>query len=277
MSVSTHASPITQIPLGDAGSTTTRDALGAYLDGLLQPATYRDWSPNGLQVEGRDAVRTVVVGVTANLRLLEEAVRLGADAVVVHHGWFWDKEPRTLVGPRLARVRAVLGANLSLFAYHLPLDGHASVGNCAGILQRVGAEPVVGFAGQPPVGWIGRLPAAQPAARVAELLAAALQLDPALPSRAPLYFAGGDHAVQTIAVVTGGGAGYAAEAQALGADFFVTGEASEGSAATAYETGLPILAAGHHHTERIGPWLLGQRIAADLGVQVVFVDVANEV
>jgi dinuclear metal center YbgI/SA1388 family protein len=244
--------------------------LTQHLDQLLEPARFTDYAPNGLQVEGRADITRIVTAVSANQAAIDATIDAGADAMVVHHGFFWRNEERTIVGYRARRLAALLANEISVLAYHLPLDAHPVVGNNVGLLRALGAEPVSPFAGQPPIGWIGELDAAVAADVVLGRIEAAT-------GRPPLAFGAAPTAVRRIGAVSGGGAGYYEEAVANGAELFVTGEPSEMAQGLAAEIGVPFVAAGHHGTERFGPRALGEHLAAIMAVDVRFVDVDNPV
>jgi len=244
--------------------------LARYLDRLLEPERFVDYAPNGLQVEGGPEVARLITAVSANQASIDAAVAADADAMLVHHGFFWRGEERTITGPRARRLASLLGANMSLLAYHLPLDAHAEVGNNVGLLAAIGATPETPFAGTPPIGWIGTLASPAP---VGEVIAALGQAT----GRPPLTFVHGPPVVRRVAVVSGGGAGFLDEAVSKGADLFVTGEPSEMAQGLAAELGATFVAAGHHATERFGPQRLGDHLAAQFGLEVCFVDVDNPV
>ncbi len=244
--------------------------LAAHLDRLLEVDAFSDYAPNGLQIEGRAEVHRIVTGVSANAAMIDRAIAAGADALVVHHGFFWSKEPRQLVGLRGRRVAALIRAGISLFAYHLPLDAHGTLGNNVGVLRAIGATPTEAWGGRPAIGWEGTFDAAVDRAEVVARLATAT-------GRAPLVFGGGSTAVRRVGVVTGGGAGFFEEAAARGVDLFVTGEPSEQSRGLAEELGVTFVAAGHHATERFGPRSLGSHISETFGCPATFIDVFNPV
>lgn len=250
--------------------TVHRDALRDHLDELLHSDSFDDYAPNGLQVEGRETIRHVAVGVSANQALIDRAVAIGADAVLVHHGFFWKNEPRTLVGWRARRIGALLRNDISLFGYHLPLDAHESLGNNVGVLRALGAEPARTFGPRPALGWLGRF--ATPVPRD-ELMA---RLERELGQR-PTAFLHGPESITRVGVVTGGGASFFEAALDAGADLFVTGEPSEQAQGYAAELGGNFVAGGHHATERFGPRAVGDHIAETFGVTVTFVDVPNPV
>ena len=246
-----------------------REQLRLWLDELLESARFRDYCPNGLQVEGRPEVRRLVCGVTASQALLDEAVARRADAVLVHHGWFWKGEDGRVTGIRKRRLATLLAADINLFAYHLPLDAHAELGNNAQLAAKLGWQTTGRFAEQD-IGFLGTLPAAADAAAVAESLEARL-------GRAALLVGDGRRPVQRLAWCSGGAQGYFEEAIAAGADCYVSGEISEQTVHLARESGVPYIAAGHHATERFGIQALGERLAAEFGLECEFVDLDNPV
>jgi dinuclear metal center YbgI/SA1388 family protein len=242
--------------------------LVAYCDRRLEAAAFEDYCPNGLQVEAGTVVRRLVSGVTASQALIEAAVAARADALLVHHGYFWKGEPAPLTGMKGRRVAALLHHGISLLAYHLPLDAHAELGNNRQLGDRlgvVGGAPVDGSQG---LLWQGELPAALAAVDFAERLGSAL-------GRTPLLVSGGEHPVRRLAWCTGGAQGYITQAAALGVDAYLTGEVSEPTVHVARECGLHFYAAGHHATERYGVQALGAELAAHFGIEHRFIDVDN--
>ncbi len=247
------------------------DELVRYCDGLLEAGRFRDYSPNGLQVEGRAEVRRLVTGVSASLALLEEAAARGADAVLVHHGWFWRGEDPRVVGMRRRRLARVLEAGMSLIAYHLPLDAHPELGNNAQLARRLGFVVEGRFgrgAEEPPIGMHGRVEEPLAAEALARRIAERL-------GREPLHVAGGPPEVRTIAWCSGAAQGWIEAAADLGVDAYLTGEVSEPTVHVARERGLHFFAAGHHATERDGVRALGEHLAARFGLEHEFVDVPN--
>ena len=240
--------------------------LIADLDALLDPGAFDDYGPNGLQVPGREHVETVVTGVSASAALLMQAIDAGADLVLVHHGLFWGERgplDRELAG----RLKLLLTADVGLAAYHLPLDAHLEVGNNALLARALGAGAVEPFAG------IGVRATFSEAIDPDTLLARVRDVT----EREPLAFCDGPDAIATLAVVSGAGASLLGPAIAAGADAFITGEPREPSMASARESGVHFVAAGHHATERLGVQALGEGLARKFGVRHVFVDVANPV
>jgi dinuclear metal center YbgI/SA1388 family protein len=247
--------------------------LIAYTDGLLGVEHFSDYCPNGLQVQGRSEVRTLVGGVTACQALLDAAVERQADAVLVHHGWFWKGENPCIVGMKQRRLATLLRHETSLIAYHLPLDAHPEFGNNAQLARVLGLSVTgtTGGNGRSP----GLVMLGEPAVPVAgEEFAARLA---ARLGREPLYVAGGDAPIRRLAWCTGGAQSYIEIALNAGADAFLTGEASEQTVHVARENGLHFFAAGHHATERYGVQALGGHLARQFALLFTFVDIDNPV
>lgn len=251
--------------------TLLRDVL-ALLDRTLEPSRFNDYCPNGLQVEGRAEVRKVITGVTASQALIDAAIERGADALLVHHGYFWKGEDARVTGMKRARLKKLLDNDLSLLAYHLPLDAHPELGNNAQLAR------VLGWAIDGPLEpanprSIGNT-AVLPEPMTAEALAAhvALRL-----GRPPQLVAGGPSLVRRVGLCTGGAQGYIDQAIALGLDAYVSGEISEQTVHAARECGIHYFACGHHATERYGIRALGEFLQQQTGIQVEFVDIDNPV
>ena len=242
-----------------------RNELAGYLDMLLDCGRFRDYCPNGLQVEGRAGIRRIVCGVSASLTLLQAALAADADAVLVHHGWFWRGEDGRVTGIRRARLKALLENDLSLFAYHLPLDAHPEFGNNAQLARRLGWA-VEGRFGEQDVGFLGR--AEGSAQEIADRLALEL-------GRLPLLVGDAGRRVERIAWCSGGAQGYFEQAIAAGADLYVSGEISEQTTHLAQESGVPFIAAGHHATERYGVQALGAHLAERFGIECRYVELDN--
>ena len=246
----------------------TRDQLTSFLSDLLEPWRFRDYCPNGLQVEGRSDIRHLVTGVTASQALIEAAIERGADAILVHHGYFWRSEDPCIVGIKAQRIRSLIAHDVNLFAYHLPLDWHAELGNNATLGRLMGIEngqPLDPLDTDTPI-FVGHLAAPVSLAKLARLLHERLK-------RAPMVI--GEQAVSSVAWCTGAGQGFIDAAANWGADAFVTGEVSEQTIHIARERGIGFIAAGHHATERYGVQALGKRVAYELGISHEFIDVAN--
>ncbi|MCE8002599.1 Nif3-like dinuclear metal center hexameric protein [Billgrantia ethanolica] len=248
-----------------------RNDLVRACDTLLAAAAFKDYTVNGLQVEGRDEVRRVMSGVTACQALLDEAVAWGADLLLVHHGYFWKNEPVPITGIKQQRIRTLLLNDINLLAYHLPLDAHAELGNNAELGRLLGFQVdgcADGELGQGLV-WLGGLPQAATPAALARQIGERLGREPLL-IEAP-----GGHAIRRVAWCTGGAQDMITQAWEAGADAFISGEISERTTHLARELGIHYLAAGHHATERYGIQALGAWIAREFGVEHRFVDIDN--
>lgn len=243
-------------------------ALTAYCDELLNAASCADYAPNGLQLEGERPIRRLVSGVTASLDLIRGALELDADALLVHHGWFWKGENPCLTGIKGRRVRTLMGSGASLIAYHLPLDTHCTLGNNATLAAHLGildAQPTGIGNG---VLWIGRLSALTHPEDWAAAVGARLR-------RTGTLVAGSTRPVERIAWCTGGGQGYIETAASLGIDAFLSGEISEQTTHAARELGICYLAAGHHATERYGVQALGCHLAERFGLAHQYLEIDN--
>ena len=246
-----------------------RDELIRYLDELLEPERFKDYCPNGLQVEGRSEIRRIVAGVTASQALVDQAVARGADALLVHHGWFWRGEDGRVTGFRKKRLQTLLTHDINLIAYHLPLDGHAEFGNNAQLAQRLGWT-VEGRFGEQDVGWYGRLDETQALGEVAHRVSAEL-------GREPLVIGEETQQVSRIAWCSGGAQSLFEAALSLGVQVFLSGEISEQHVHLARETGVAYLAVGHHASERYGIEALAAHLAAKFGLDCAFIDIDNPV
>lgn len=246
------------------------DELETYLNQLLDVARFRDYCPNGLQVEGRNEVRKLVSGVTASFDFLEAAVVAGADAVLVHHGYFWRGENQCLIGMKHRRVSLLMAHHISLLAYHLPLDAHPEVGNNAQLARRMGFIETGRF-GEQNIAVQGNL-----SSRVSTLQELRLNIEYIL-SRKPLVIGNDAKLIRRIAWCTGGAQDYFDEAIRLGVDAFLTGEISERNVHAARESGVAFIAAGHHATERYGVQELGELISRKFGVSHQFIDIDSPV
>ena len=246
-----------------------REELTRYLDDLLDSARFRDYCPNGLQVEGSAEVRHIVAGVTASQLLVDTAIARGADTLLVHHGWFWRGEDGRIAGFRKARLQALLGNDINLFAYHLPLDGHAEFGNNAQLAKRL-AWTVEGRFGEQDIGWHGRTAETMTLTELTRRIAAGL-------CREPLVIGDEKRSVQRIAWCSGGAQSLFEQAIEQGVDVYVTGEISEQNVHLARESGVAYIAAGHHASERYGVQALAAHLAERFGLACEFVDIDNPV
>lgn len=246
--------------------TVTRQQLLQACDGLLQPDRFKDYGPNGLQVEGRTDIRHVVSGVTASLALIEAAIADGADAILVHHGLFWRGQDGRVTGWMKQRLQRLLAHDINLLAYHLPLDAHPEWGNNAQLGRVLGWAADARF-GEQELGFSA--PAAfDDAAALAAHVSAVL-------GRPVTTVAGGEAPIRRVGWCTGGAQGYFESAIAAGVDAFITGEISEPQAHLARETGVAFIAAGHHATERYGAPALAAHVAGLCGVSHRFIEIDN--
>jgi dinuclear metal center YbgI/SA1388 family protein len=246
------------------------DVIG-YLDSILDPSSYDDYGPNGLQVPGRDEFESVATGVTATAELFTRAREESVDLVLVHHGLFWAGPPRALDKASKRRLQLLFDGDLALAAYHLPLDGHLEVGNNALLARAIGATDVEPFAAHrsATIGVRAQLDGIGSAELLARVAAAT--------HREPLAFTDGPDALRSVGIVSGAGADHLDEAIAAGLDAFVTGEPTERSMSRAQEAGIHFLAAGHYATETFGVRALGERLAERFGLRHVFIDVPNPI
>lgn len=249
---------------------TTRQDLADAFDALLEPGRFKDYGPNGLQVEGRAGIRRIVSGVTASRALIEAAIAAQADALFVHHGLFWRGQDGRVTGWMKQRLALLLQHELNLFAYHLPLDAHPELGNNAQLGRVLGLEAQSRF-GDQDLGFLGR-PAQGGAFEAPGALAAHVQR---VLGRPVTLVEGGDGPITRIAWCTGGAQGWFEAAIAAGAQAFLTGEISEPQAHYARECGVSFLACGHHATERYGAPAVATHVASRLGLEHRFIDIDN--
>ncbi|MFT7054197.1 MAG: dinuclear metal center YbgI/SA1388 family protein [Psychromonas sp.] len=246
--------------------------LANKLDQFLEIHQFKDYCPNGLQVEGKAEVKKIITGVTASQALIDLAVFDDADAILVHHGFFWKGEGQEIVGMKYKRIKALIDNGINLYAYHLPLDVHPELGNNAqlakllGITDRRPLEPW----DKRSVGRVGKfeqiITPEQLSARIESVLA-----------RKPLHIDGGKKEIKSVAWCTGGGQDYITIAAEQGIDAFISGEVCERTVHIAREMGIHFYAAGHHATERYGVKALGEWLAAEYDFDVKFIDIDNPV
>jgi dinuclear metal center YbgI/SA1388 family protein len=251
--------------------TVNRDELAKYLARTLDITRFRDYCPNGLQVEGRAQIGMLVTGVTASLALLEAAGAAGADAVLVHHGYFWRGEDARVVGQKHRRLKLLLAQDMNLFAYHLPLDMHAQFGNNAQLAECLGLAPQGRF-GEDELGWLGVATGAD-VKTVGDL---ARVIEQRL-GRSPLVIGDPAQILSTIGWCTGAAQNMLGDAIAAGATAYLSGEISEPTVHLAREAGVAYLACGHHASERYGVQALGAHLAQQFGIVHRFIDIANPV
>ena len=248
---------------------TERQLLQTELDGLLQPERFKDYGPNGLQVEGAATVRKIASGVTASLAFIEAAIAAQADTLLVHHGLFWRGQSGCVTGWMRLSLALLLKHNINLFAYHLPLDAHPELGNNAQLGAELGwladgrfGDNQLGFMGYPLHG------------AYADIQTLVQHIESKL-QRTVVCVPGHARAVKRIAWCSGGAQNYFEAAIAAGVDAFITGEISEPHAHYARECGVAYLACGHHATERYGARAVAGIVAKRLGLEHVFLDIDN--
>ena len=245
----------------------SRFDIESHLAALLEVGRFRDYGPNGLQVEGRPELRKIVSGVTASLALIDAAIEAGADAILVHHGLFWKGHDGRVTGWLKARLERLLAHQVNLFAYHLPLDAHPEFGNNAQFGAQFGWVADGRF-GEQALGFIGPLDGGMPVGTLGALVQQRM-------ARTPTVLPGDGRALKRVAWCTGGAQAYFEAAIAAGADVFVTGEISEPQAHYARETGVAFIACGHHASERYGAPALAAHVAQTFGLEHQFIDIDN--
>lgn len=239
---------------------------------LYQPRLFKDYAPNGLQVEGKDEINKIVTGVTASMALIDAAIAKQADAIIVHHGYFWKGENPEIVGMKYRRLSALIKNDINLFGYHLPMDAHLLVGNNANLARALGVESLRSLeaekALEESIGVVGKLK--EPLAP-----AAFKAIIEQVVGREVLFEAVSDVPISEVALCTGGAQGYIGKALAANADVFITGEVSEQTIHTAREEGIHFCAAGHHATECFGPQALAEHIRDNWEIDCEFIDIPN--
>jgi dinuclear metal center YbgI/SA1388 family protein len=246
-------------------------ALIKRADHYLNAAKIADYCPNGLQVEGRGHVRKIVSGVTASQELIDAAVAAEADLILVHHGYFWKGENPCVVGMKQRRLKTLLRHDISLLAYHLPLDVHPLIGNNVQLAERLGIVVEGPLEPENPrnVALVGSLPEALDPVEFAARVGVVLGREPLLVD--------GQKPIRRVGWCTGGGQGYIDQAIAAGVDLYLTGEASEQTFHSARENGISFIAAGHHATERYGVQALGDYLAREFNIEHLFIDCPNPI
>ncbi|WNJ94667.1 Nif3-like dinuclear metal center hexameric protein [Vibrio ruber] len=246
--------------------------LEALLNEKLRPDLIQDYSPNGLQIEGRSEIKKIVTGVTASQALIEKAIALQADAILVHHGYFWKREPEPIRGMKGKRIRRLIQQDINLYAYHLPLDIHPELGNNACLARLLGIDVMGGLEGHAQsVAMYGTFKEPMSGADLRQRISTVLQ-------REPLHIASGeDQLISTVGWCTGGGQDFIDLAASKGMDAFISGEVSERTTHSAREQGIHYFAAGHHATERYGVKALGEWLSQTHNLTVEFVDIDNPV
>lgn len=253
--------------------TLARIDLVKYLNDLLSPQLFEDYAPNGLQIEGSENIERVAFAVSATQESLDQAIAWGAEALIVHHGVFWKYQgARTITGAWGERVRKCLKNDLNLLAYHLPLDGHAEIGNAVALANELGIQEVTPFAlhKKQPMGAKGKF--------IRPVSAKELKgkLEKLLNHQVVLATPDENSKIHTIGIITGGANNDWVKAMEDGLDAYLTGEISEYNWHDAKEAGIHYFAGGHHATEKFGIQALMRKLAADLPqLSVKFFDSPN--
>jgi dinuclear metal center YbgI/SA1388 family protein len=240
-----------------------------YTGQLLEVSRFRDYCPNGLQVEGRPQVKRIVAGVSASMALLEAAADQGADAILVHHGWFWKSDEARVTGVRKKRLAFLLERDISLLAYHLPLDAHPELGNNASLARLFSLEITAWF-GEQQIAAVGEWKPGGSLGDFSAMVSAQL-------GREPMVIGDFSRNIKRVAWCSGAAQDYLAQAVDLDVDVYLTGEISEHTVHLARESGVAFVAAGHHATERYGAKALGEHLASRFGIECKFVDLDNPV
>lgn len=250
----------------------TRTECLSYLETLLEPHRFQDYCPNGLQVAGNESIHNLVTGVTASRELIEAALDIGADTILVHHGYFWRGEDPRIIGIKHQRIKKLLAHDINLIAYHLPLDAHPTLGNNAQLSKLLGLEVDgrISGTGDPAIAMCGCLAEPKSVPEFADQLRQTLE-------REPLVIQTHDRPIMTIGWCSGAAQGYIEQAAELGLDAFLSGEISEQTVHLARELGINYFSAGHHATERYGVQALGSHLAEQFDLQHQFIDIDNPV
>lgn len=249
--------------------TVQRDELTQYMNEFLNTNLFKDYGPNGLQVEGKAQINKVVYGVTASLKLIEAAIEQQADAIVVHHGLFWRGQDGRVVSWMKQRLQKLLMHDINLYAHHLPLDGHPTVGNNAMLARGLGVDALE-YMGEQNILAAGYFPVAMSLNELGQKVNRLL-------NREPLIIPGDGRMIHKIGICSGGAQSYFEEAIAAGVDAFITGEISEPQTHLARETGVAYIAGGHHATERLGIQALADHINEKFKLDGFYIEIANPV
>lgn len=255
-----------------SNTTISPTELSNYIDKLLSASEFSDYCPNGLQVDADTPISHIVTGVTATQALIEKAIEQNAQAILVHHGYFWKGEPSPLIGMKGKRIRTLLQNNISLLAYHLPLDAHPILGNNAQLAKDLGLTITEALYPHEkyPVGNIATLDKPISPADFAKKIEQVL-------GQKPLHLSGNNASIQRIGICTGGAQDMIEQAFKQGCDAYISGEVSERTTHFAQELGIEYFACGHHATERGGVRALGEYLSENLGIKVTFIDIPNPV
>ncbi len=247
-----------------------RNALLNYFNELLEPHKFNDYCPNGLQIEGKQTINKIVCGVTASKALIDKAIELKADAIFVHHGYFWKNESYPIVGMKKERIAALIKNDINLFAYHLPLDAHTTFGNNVQLAKKLGLETIgeLNTNTSPNIGIIAQLPSPTDPEEFANHISNIL-------GKPALHINGNQQKIHSIGICTGGAQGFILNAAEQGLDSYLSGEISENTTHIARECHIHYFAAGHHATERYGAQAISEHLSHIYDIEAIFVDIDN--
>ena len=249
-----------------------RSEFELILNQTLSPHRFKDYAPNGLQVEGKKEIKRVVTGVTACQKLIDAAIAYEADAIFVHHGYFWKNEKPEITGMKYRRISALIKHDINLYGYHLPLDAHPTLGNNAGLADAIGLIEREGLQDgaklEESIGLVGELPEAVSSVELKNIIEEAV-------GREVLFESVNDQPIKRVALCTGGAQGYIEQAVLAKADVFITGEVSEQTIHIAREMNVHFVAAGHHATERFGAQSIARFLSDEYGLKALFIDIDN--
>ncbi|KGP63204.1 metal-binding protein [Legionella norrlandica] len=250
----------------------TRDELSLYLLNFLDCSQFQDYAPNGIQVEGKDCIKRICTAVSASEEVITQAIEWQADALLVHHGYFWRGENPVISGMKRQRIAKLLNHNVNLFAYHLPLDCHPELGNNASLANLLLVESIAMHKVNHTENllWSGKLPKAMPGKQFSEFLEQKL-------GRHPVHIPGNENLIHSIAWCTGAAQDFIEEAYKLGVDAYLSGEVSERTYYQAMELGIQYFSCGHHATERYGIQALGIHLAHYFELEHLFIDSPNPI
>ena len=252
--------------------TPTSETIESYLNDLLRISHFKDYCPNGLQVQGKTHIKTIVSGVTASIAFIEKAIELKADAILVHHGWFWKNDDARIVRQLHARLKLLMQHDINLYAYHLPLDQHPVFGNNVQLARVLGFE-IQGQSKENDLVWFGK---PSQGTQKKTLRALTAHIEKKL-HRTPLVIGNEQQSIKKVAWCTGGAQGYVDVAAKLGADVYISGEISEQTTHAARELGIAYISAGHHATESYGVQALGAHVSKVFGIRHIHADIPNPV
>ena len=243
-----------------------------WCDQTLKSSEFKDYAPNGLQIEGKTEVRKILAAVTASQDAIDAAIRENADLLLVHHGYFWKGEAYPITGMRGKRIKSLIQHDISLLAYHLPLDSHPSLGNNAAIADLLKLERIEALdpSERHPIGNIGYLNQPMPVEEFKKFVSEKLKFD-------VTHLPADKNMIEKVGFCTGGAQDFIVKAAEQGCDAYISGEVSERTFYEAKELGIHYFACGHHATERYGVQRLGQAISEQFDIEYVYFELNNPI